>query len=82
MYTVYVLLSLKDNKHYIGSTGNLEKRLNYHFKGCSKATKNRLPLKLIYTEQFDTKRAALLREFKLKSYKSSKYIKLLIENKK
>ena len=79
MYYLYILKSVKDNKYYIGSTSNIEKRMEYHNKGYSKATKYRRPLKLVYCESYDTKTEALKREILIKKYKSSKYIKYLIE---
>jgi hypothetical protein len=48
MYYVYILLSLKDNKFYIGFTSNLKRRLKEHNYGKNISTKSRLPLKLIY----------------------------------
>jgi putative endonuclease len=54
--------------------------MEYHNLGYSKATKSRFPVKLVYTEKFGTKSKALKREKKIKSYKSKKYIKWLIEN--
>jgi putative endonuclease len=54
-YYVYVLISLKDEKLYIGKTKDLKKRIAYHNKGLVKATKNRKPLKLVYYEAFTNK---------------------------
>ena len=44
----YVLLSQKDGKFYIGSTGDLRERLQEHNKGGVRATAYRRPLALIY----------------------------------
>ena len=52
MYYVYILFSLKDNQLYIGYTNNLDRRMKEHFGGKNLATKNRLPLKLIYHEVY------------------------------
>lgn len=49
-YYTYVLLSLKDDKFYIGSTNNLKRRLKEHQAGKNISTSKRLPLKLIYFE--------------------------------
>ena len=43
---VYILISLKDNQRYIGSTNNLEQRFKRHNQGRVKSTTNRRPLKL------------------------------------
>ncbi|KKU47377.1 hypothetical protein A2752_00135 [Candidatus Uhrbacteria bacterium RIFCSPHIGHO2_01_FULL_46_23] len=62
MYTVYILQSLKDGRTYIGYTNNLERRLNEHNSGKSKSTKYRVPFKLLFKEEFQTKRDAEKRE--------------------
>ncbi|MEJ5351107.1 MAG: GIY-YIG nuclease family protein [Melioribacteraceae bacterium] len=67
MFYVYVLLSLKDFKRYIGFTENLHRRLWEHNSGLVKSTKNRRPLKLIYHESFSSKHEAMMREKFFKS---------------
>ena len=47
MFYVYVLISLKDKKFYIGFTNDLKRRLKEHNSGKNISTKSRLPLKLI-----------------------------------
>ncbi|MHB8930012.1 MAG: GIY-YIG nuclease family protein [Melioribacteraceae bacterium] len=69
MYTVYILLSNKDNKRYIGFTDNLQRRLTEHNSGKVKSTKNRIPLEVIYTEEFVLKSDAMKREKQIKSKK-------------
>jgi putative endonuclease len=54
-YYLYVLKSFKDNKIYIGKTKNLKQRLKNHLRGNVKATKSRIPLKLIYYEVYTNK---------------------------
>jgi putative endonuclease len=82
MHYVYILRSLKDGKQYIGNTDNLERRLDEHNRGSSKATKNRRPLKIIYKEEFSNKTEAIKRERQLKKYKSSSFINKIIDNAK
>jgi len=72
---VYVLLSLKDQKRYIGLTNNLERRFNEHNSGQVKATKYRKPFKLIYSESFDNRSEAALREKFFKTGKGREYLK-------
>ncbi|MGD9899462.1 MAG: GIY-YIG nuclease family protein [Calditrichaceae bacterium] len=55
MYDVYILLSEKDKKRYIGCSGNLKRRLSEHQAGLVKSTRNRRPLKLVYKETFPDK---------------------------
>ena len=68
-FYVYVLKSLKDNKLYIGCTGDLLKRIVAHNKGAVASTKGRLPLNLIYSEEYQDKYEAFYKE---RYYKSAK----------
>ena len=81
MYYVYVLRSLKDNRHYIGYTQNLSKRLAEHNRGKSISVRNRGPFKLIYKEAVASELEALHRERKIKSYKGGEAFKKLINGK-
>ena len=66
-YYVYTLLSLKDERFYIGLTTNLKNRLQQHARGEVKSTKDRRPLKLIHYEYFINEDDAKAREVFLKS---------------
>ncbi|MDQ7799329.1 MAG: GIY-YIG nuclease family protein [Candidatus Edwardsbacteria bacterium] len=77
---VYILLSIKDSKFYIGNTSDIEKRLAKHNAGGVDATKHRRPLVLVYKEELPDKITARIRERKLKSLKSHKAVQALIEN--
>ena len=77
-YFVYILLSLKDKKHYIGSSSDVLKRLEYHNAGRQRSTKHRIPFILIYSEEFDSKTDALKRERYLKSLKGGVALKKII----
>lgn len=68
-YCVYILLSKKDNKHYIGMTSNLDRRISEHNNGLVKSTKPRRPFEIIHTEFFENKADALKREKQLKNKK-------------
>ncbi len=65
--TLYVLLSEKDNRTYVGSTSDFEKRLLLHNSGRVKSTKRRTPFKLLFAEQFETLKEARKRELYYKS---------------
>jgi len=73
MFYVYILLSQKDYKRYIGFTDNLERRIVEHNSGLVKSTKNRRPLTLSYFEKFENKTDALKREKVIKA-KKGKFI--------
>ncbi|MCK6463029.1 MAG: GIY-YIG nuclease family protein [Candidatus Pacebacteria bacterium] len=62
MFYTYVLLSGKDKNLYIGFSENLKQRFDEHSAGLVEATKNRLPIKLIYYEACLSKESALARE--------------------
>ena len=61
-YWLYVLRSHKDGKTYTGSTGNLKSRLQEHFAGKVKSTRNRRPLELVLAERFQSRHEAVARE--------------------
>lgn len=66
-YYVYVLLSLKDNRFYIGFTEDLVTRFHEHQAGRVRSTKYRLAVKLIHYEAYIDKSDAKAREVFLKS---------------
>ena len=74
MFFVYILLSHKDNKRYIGYTSDLERRISEHQSGLVQSTKNRHPLELIYTETFDTKSDAMAREKYFKTHSGRNFL--------
>ncbi|OAA86665.1 GIY-YIG nuclease family protein [Clostridium ljungdahlii] len=66
MNYVYIL-KCSDGTFYTGYTNDLEKRISVHNKGKgAKYTRGRLPVKLIYFEEYDSKNEALHREFAIK----------------
>jgi putative endonuclease len=66
-FLVYVLNSLKDNKHYVGQTSNLDRRLEEHNQGRVRWTKSHRPWKVIYVEEYSSRTEAIRREHFLKS---------------
>jgi putative endonuclease len=75
MVYVYVLQSTRDWKLYTGCTNDLRKRLLLHNGGKVEATRNRLPLRLIYYEACVAKGDAFRREKYLKTAYGKRYIK-------
>jgi putative endonuclease len=76
MYYVYVLRGPK--QFYIGSTGDLRKRLAEHEGGKSLATKCRGPWKMVYYEASESNRDAVAREKYLKTAWGKRYLKARI----
>lgn len=77
---VYILKSKKDNRTYTGSTDNIERRLSQHQKGQVTSTKNRLPVELIYSEQFSSLEEARKKEKYYKSCSGRKVLKNIFKN--
>ena len=66
MFYVYVLKSKLKDYHYIGSTGDLRKRIAEHNQGKTKSIKHLIPFILLYYEAYEDKTLARKREIELK----------------
>lgn len=74
------ILRCRDNSLYTGWTNNLEKRIEAHNAGKgAKYTKARLPVELVYYEQFETKEEAMRREYAIKQMSKKEKEKLLCQ---
>ena len=61
------IVECRDKTLYCGYSNDVEKRIDTHNKGVgAKYTKTRLPVKLVYSECFDTKSEAMKREYQIK----------------
>jgi putative endonuclease len=80
MHYVYVLLSQKDNKFYIGLTNNLERRISEHYNGEVVSTKARRPLKLIFYEAYLNEKDAVRREDYFKTSKGKRTLRLMLKD--
>jgi len=81
-YFTYAIKSETSGKIYIGSTDDLEARLKRHnnllpHKKSSYTYKNVGPWRLIYQEEFPTRKEATVKEKQLKSAKGRKFIKTI-----
>jgi len=66
-YHVYVLLC-DDGSYYTGYTSDVALRFQRHKKGLgARYTRMRKPKKLVYVEDFETRKAAIHREQQIKS---------------
>ena len=79
-YHVYILYSETRDQFYTGFTKDLSTRLSKHNYGSTPSTRPGIPWKLIYSEAFESKREAILREREIKARKSQIYIKSLIHS--
>ncbi len=66
MNYVYIL-HCGDGSLYTGWTNDLDARLEAHRSGCgAKYTRSHLPVELAYSEEYETKEAAMSREWQIK----------------
>ena len=79
MFHTYVLKSLKNGRHYTGSTNNLERRLYEHNQGQTKYTSLTAPFELVYKEEYNTKLAASRRERFLKTGKGRELLRQIMD---
>jgi putative endonuclease len=78
MYYCYILYSEKLDKYYIGSTGDLEGRIQRHNTSNHGFTSTGKPWEIKYFETFESKTEAMKRELLLKSWKNRKSLEDLI----
>ena len=72
------ILSCADGTLYTGWTNDLERRLAAHNAGKGgKYTRVRLPVTLVYHEEFDTKEEAMSREYAIKQMTRAQKMKLI-----
>ncbi|MEP0806658.1 MAG: GIY-YIG nuclease family protein [Chloroflexota bacterium] len=74
MFYTYILRSEQLQRYYVGSTQDVENRLNEHNAGKSKSTRAGIPWRLIHVEEFPTRSEAMLRERKIKARGVERYL--------
>ncbi|MCB0478793.1 MAG: GIY-YIG nuclease family protein [Crocinitomicaceae bacterium] len=72
------ILECSDDSFYVGSTIDLSLRIIEHNSGIgANYTKKRIPVKLIYNEEFDSIEEAFLREKQVQKWSRKKKIALI-----
>lgn len=72
------IVECSDGSLYTGWTNDLEKRILAHNSGKgAKYTKTRLPVRLVYYEEFLTKEEAMSREYRIKRLTRQEKLKLI-----
>ena len=67
------ILECADGSYYVGSTKNLERRISEHQQGLgAKYTSRRLPVKLVYGEEYDRVADAYAREKQVQGWRRAK----------
>ncbi|MDP2938965.1 MAG: GIY-YIG nuclease family protein [Candidatus Omnitrophota bacterium] len=77
---VYILRGLKNNKLYIGSTTEINRRVNQHEIGSVKATRPLRPIKLEFFQEYDNINLARKIEHKLKKFKRKDFLEKIIKD--
>jgi putative endonuclease len=77
MFSVYVLQN-PAGRLYVGSTGDLKRRLNEHQQGLARWTNSRGPWQLVHREEFETRSEAMIRERQLKAGQGRQWLKLML----
>lgn len=76
MYWVYIVLC-SDDSLYTGWTNDVSQRVAQHNEGSgAKYTRGRGPVKLVYTEQCESKEAAMSREYAVKQLSRAQKMEL------
>ena len=75
------MLECSDNSIYTGITNNLEERLKKHQSGNgAKYLRGRLPIKLVYKENFINRSEATKREISIKKMSKKEKVRLIYLN--
>jgi putative endonuclease len=80
-YTVYII-ECADGTLYCGQTADLPRRIMQHNEGRGgRYTRARRPVKLVYTEEYQTRRLSMKRETEIKKMTRAKKLELIESNK-
>ncbi len=75
------ILRCANGHYYVGSTDNLELRIEQHLKGeGANYTRKHLPVKLVYFEEFQKVDDAYYREQQIKGWSRAKKESLISQN--
>ena len=81
MFYTYILFSAKLNRYYIGFTeGSVKLRLSKHLSNHKGFTSKAKDWTIVYTQAFNTKQLAMLREKEIKAWHNRKMIEELINS--
>ena len=78
MYYIYIIKSSSD-RYYVGSTEDVEERLAQHNSGTYQGwTRRNSGWRVVYSEEYATRREALIREKSIKAMKGGNAFKALV----
>ena len=77
------IVECNDGSYYTGWSTDVEKRVKHHNEGRgAKYTKSRLPVRVVYVEEHETKQEAMQREYAIKQLSRRQKEELVQEYKK
>jgi putative endonuclease len=76
---VYILRSLKDGSYYVGTTQDVDSRVEHHNQVGTQYTKQKSPWELVYTEEHPDRSSAMQREYAIKKGGGKQFISSLIK---
>ncbi|TAN40483.1 MAG: GIY-YIG nuclease family protein [Nitrospirae bacterium] len=83
-FFVYILRSESTGGYYVGHTDDLSRRISQHndpdYHGSQHTKRHKGPWVPVYSEQFDMRSEAMVREKTIKAKKSRSYIEFLISS--
>ena len=79
-YFVYILYSQSRDRFYTGYTHDISSRLEKHNAGATPSTRPGIPWEMVYTESFQNKHDAIVREREIKDKKSRSFIENMIKS--
>src|SRR4051812_47572661 len=75
-YYAYVIKSLEHDFLYKGHCENIDARLKQHNGGMTQSIKKYVPFQLVYSETFETRDEAIVREKYFKSAAGRRFLKV------
>ena len=78
-FFVYIL-KISDDQYYIGSTSNIDRRIKEHKLGNHAGTRYSKLIELLLVQEYSSSSLAKKVERKLKSFKSKRIIKKIIND--
>lgn len=85
MFYYFYILRCTDNSLYCGQTNNLKRRIkehNFNKYRSAKYLRGKTPVRLVYFEKFETRSAAMKREWEIKQWTKTEKETLILKNKK
>jgi len=73
-FHTYILFSNSKNKFYIGSTNDIQRRLNEHNSRQNLSIKFGIPWDLVYSKEFNSKSEAIRLEIKIKKRDAKRFL--------